>query len=478
LDDLLKYYTVPPDVAMIPATEEQKRKVAELNQRVKENVLRIQNSTEFRNFLIAMSHFHNYSWNNQMLIWLQRPDATHVGGYNTWANLGRQVKAGEKGIAILAPLGLTSATSWVRATDNAIYAIKRSDKGWAIYDDNEQVVEDGFRSYTTAAQKLRGMGFVEHRQTLSVHNFKVVYVFDMAQTTGKPLPEFDVPILTGETNPVLFEQLLQLAKDEGVTVSFDPKDADPRPSTRGYYRHPKFIWIRPTEPPAQQLNVISHELAHYFTEEVFQIPRADAETIADSVAYIVDAHYGFDSGAHTFAYVALWAKDEKTLHANLNTIQKVSEKIIDALEERRARLMPDLRRLPQTTTKPLQEGDLVRLKSGTQGWIKGQIVEYTDLLSFPPLGMGMYTGPAYKVYILEGKHKGETLRLPANYVEPIGNQSSMKTNQPDKGTIEDWERKYSLQDLKKMARENRFDTSGTKRELIERILRNQWLMKR
>jgi len=392
MEDLLKYYTVPPDVAMVPATEEQKRKVAELNQRVKENVLRIQNSSEFRNFLIAMSHFHNYSWNNQMLIWLQRPDATHVGGYNTWANLGRQVKAGEKGIAILAPLGLTSATSWIRATDNAIYAIKRSDKGWAIYNDSEQVAEDGFRSYSTAAQKLREMGFVEHRQTLSVHNFKVVYVFDMSQTTGKPLPEFEVPILTGETNPVLFEQLLQLAKDEGVTVSFDPKDADPH--ARGYYRPPKFIWICPTEPPAQQLNVISHELAHYFTEEVFRIPRADAETIADSVAYIVDAHYGFDSGAHTFAYVALWAKDEKTLHSNLNTIQKVAEKIIDALETRKTRLVP-----------------------------------------------------------------------------------SVRVSLADKMIIEEWEKKCSLQDLKKIAREKGFDISGTKREIIERILRGQWRMK-
>ena len=399
MEDLLKYYAVPPDAAMIvPATEEQKRKVAELNQRVKENVLRIQNSSEFRDFLIAMSHFHNYSWNNQMLIWIQRPDATHVAGYNTWADLGRQVKAGEKGIAILAPLGLTSATSWIRVTDNTVYAIKRQDfaitKGWAIYNEHEDLVEGDFPSYAAAGRQLKEMGFVEHKQTLSVHNFKVVYVFDMSQTTGKPLPEFEVPILSGETNPVLFEQLLQLAKDEGVTVSFDPKDADSSPSTRGYYRPPKFIWIRPTELPAQQLNVISHELAHYFTEEVFKISRADAETIADSVAYIVDAHYGFDSGAHSFAYVALWARDEKTLHANLNTIQKVAEKIIDTLEARKTRLVP-----------------------------------------------------------------------------------SVISNQADKKTIEEWEKKYSLQDLKRMAREKGFDISGTKREIIERILRGQWRMK-
>lgn len=65
----------------------------------------------------------------------------------------------------------------------------------------------------------------------------------------------------------------------------------------------------------------------------------------------------------------------------------------------------------------IKEGSIVRLKSGTEGWVKGQIVEYTDLISYPALGAAIYTGPGYKVYVLEGKHKGETIRVPANYVE-------------------------------------------------------------
>jgi len=68
--------------------------------------------------------------------------------------------------------------------------------------------------------------------------------------------------------------------------------------------------------------------------------------------------------------------------------------------------------------KELEEGSIVRLKSGTEGWVKGRVVEYTDLMTYPPLGAAIYTGPGYKVYILEGKHKGETMRMPENYVEP------------------------------------------------------------
>jgi len=337
------YYKVPENLDVAPyvpiSPEERKRRVAELNQRVKENVGRIQNSAEFRKFLIAMSRFHNYSWNNQMLIWLQRPDATHVAGYNTWRDLGRFVKQGQAGIAILAPLGPTAAITWTRATDNAVFSIRRSDKGWAIYDNNENLLHDGFRSYSEAGRKLKAMGFVEHREMLSAHNFKVVHVFDISQTEGEPLPEFDVPVLTGEANQELFDNLLQLGKEQNITISFDPEPhQDPR--IKGSYMPPDHIWVRPEESPAQQLKTLLHELSHHYSESVFRIPRADAETIAESSAYIIGAHYGFDTGVRSFPYVALWAKDEKTLNANMRSVQEVAEKIIDTLEQRKTRLLP------------------------------------------------------------------------------------------------------------------------------------------
>ena len=348
-DDLLKYYTVPPDeyLAYLPAAyeaispEERKSRITELNQRVKDNVARIQNSSEFRNFLIAMSRFHTYSWNNQMLIWLQKPIATHVAGFNTWKDLGRYVKRGETGIAVLAPLGPTAGVTWTRATDGAVFEIRKTGKGWGIYDSNGRLMAD-FKARAEAVRQLTAWGCVARRHILDVNNFKIVHIFDISQTEGKPLPEFDVPVLTGEANQDLFDQLLRLAKEQNVDVSFESRPHQD-PAIKGVYTRPNRIWVRPEEAPAQQLKTLLHELGHHYSESVFRIPRADAETIAESAAYIVGAHYSFDTGVRSFPYVAVWARDEKTLNANMKAVQEVAEKIIDTLEKRPARLMPQTR---------------------------------------------------------------------------------------------------------------------------------------
>jgi putative lipoic acid-binding regulatory protein len=161
--------------------------------------------------------------------------------------------------------------------------------------------------------------------------FKVVHVFDVSQTEGKPLPEFEVPALTGEANEGLFTEVMHLVKTEGVEVSFEPR-SDQDPDIKGMY-YGKTIWVKPEESRAQQLKTLLHEVAHYYSEGVFQIPRRDAETIAESVAFTIGAHFGFDTGTRSFPYVALWSEDKKVLEANLAAIRKVSAKIIDGLEQ-------------------------------------------------------------------------------------------------------------------------------------------------
>lgn len=74
-------------------------------------------------------------------------------------------------------------------------------------------------------------------------------------------------------------------------------------------------------------------MAHYYSEGVFRIARADAETLAESVAFTIGAHFGFDTGTRSFPYVAIWSKDKKVLEQNLASIRKVSAKIIDTLEQ-------------------------------------------------------------------------------------------------------------------------------------------------
>ncbi|MEQ4489569.1 MAG: DUF192 domain-containing protein [Dehalococcoides mccartyi] len=296
---LLSWVGTPvPDYSFSVEPETKERKIDDLLKRLKEGVDGIQQSENFRTFLLTMSKFHEYSIGNLILIMLQKPDATRVAGFSTWKNLYRWVKKGEKGIAILAPCMPPKKKN-----------LEPSDVEKAP--DEEEKSE-------------------EETEIRPVY-FKVVYVFDVSQTEGKPLPEFEVPPLTGETNEELFEQVMNLAKSQSLEVSFESKP-DQDPDIKGYYTG-KTIWVRPEESRAQQLKTLLHEVAHYYSEGVFRIPRSDAETIAESVAFTIGAHYGFDTGARSFPYVAVWSKDKKVLEANLASIRKVSEKIFDGLEQ-------------------------------------------------------------------------------------------------------------------------------------------------
>ncbi|QYY58450.1 ArdC-like ssDNA-binding domain-containing protein [Dehalococcoides mccartyi] len=296
---LLSWVGTPvPDYSFSAEPETKERKIDDVLKRLKEGVDGIQQSENFRTFLLTMSKFHEYSIGNLILIMLQKPDATRVAGFSTWKDLYRWVKKGEKGIAILAPCMPPKKKQ-----------LEPSEVGNAP--DEEEKPED--------ETEIRPI------------YFKVVYVFDVSQTEGKPLPEFEVPPLTGEANEELFERVMRLAESQGLEVSFEAKP-NQDPDIKGFYTG-KNIWIRPEESHAQQLKTLLHEVAHYYSEGVFRIPRSDAETIAESVAFTIGAHYGFDTGARSFPYVAVWSKDKKVLEANLAAIRKVSEKIFDGLEQ-------------------------------------------------------------------------------------------------------------------------------------------------
>ena len=318
-------------VEYLPAiqVEPGETKTDALLKKLKDGVQRIQTSDEFRNYLIAMSRFYNYSWNNQLLIMMQRPDASRVAGFNAWKDLGRWVKKGETGIAIFAPSFRAADVTWVRQADGARWRIQRLGEEWGIYKEGSLIGRH--RTKREAERQLRMWGATEERAAEAAARFIVVHVFDLAQTEGKPLPEFVVPVLTGEVNEELFVSLKALMKQRGVAVSFEYRP-HLDPAIKGQYQ-PGQIWVRPEEPPAQQLKTLLHEIAHYYSEDVFRIPRRDAETIAESAAYVVGAHYGFDSGVRSFPYVALWAQDEKVLSENLAAVQRVSNTILEELEK-------------------------------------------------------------------------------------------------------------------------------------------------
>jgi len=295
-------------MTILPAVEVEtgEKKIDAVMKQLKAGVEGIQDSYQFRLFLTTMAKFHDYSIGNQILIMLQKPDAVRVAGFNTWKDLGRWVKKGEKGIAILAPVMLPKA----KVTCPTCGA-------------------DVPRTAKFCPECGHGLEVgVEIDQP---HFFRVVHVFDLGQTEGDLLPEFEVPVLTGEVNEELFDGLLDLMKSRGVRVSFEPRPHQD-PGIKGQYSHGE-IWVRPEEPRAQQLKTLVHEIAHYYSEGVFRIPRQDAETIAESAAYVVGAHYGFDTGVRSFPYVALWAQDKKVLDQNLNSIREVATRILGDLEK-------------------------------------------------------------------------------------------------------------------------------------------------
>lgn len=251
---------------------------SEALQRFEEAVAAIQDSDSFRRWLDVSSRFHTYSLGNQLLIALQRPEATYVAGFNAWLKLGRHVLKGEKGIRIMVPL-------------------------------RRKVTNDA--------------GEEEQRVT----GFGTGFVFDVSQTDGEPLPNLAVPTLEGEAGLELWCGLSQVAEREGVRVrTVEPSELPSE--TMGYY-HPgtKEIVIG-AYGQRQRTKTLAHELGHHIARVD---DRAENECIAEGIAYVVCAHFGLDTGERSFPYVAGWAKDKAVLKNVLGTIQSASATLIEGV---------------------------------------------------------------------------------------------------------------------------------------------------
>jgi len=386
--------------------EERKRRVAELKEKVKDGVLKVQQSEDFRNYLIAMSRFHEYSWHNQLLIWVQRPDATLVKGFQGWKELGRYVKKGETGIRILAPAGPTGEVRWVHPIDGRTWVVRKEGDRWVALLGGK--VDGRGRTRKEVVNWLHKQGAIARKEVIAVERFIDVSVFDIKQTDGKPLPEFIIPTLTGDMNQELWDATMAILLKKGVYVTFEPRPHQ-SPEIKGSFHYPKHIWVKPDEPPAQRLKTLLHEAAHYYSAGPFQIDRRDAETLAESVAFVVGAHHGFDTGARSFPYVAMWARDEDTLRKNLGNIQKVSEHIIEELEEVDVKVPP----APPPPTPPTR---------------------------------------------------------PIEPAPPPPPRPSPRPIPSPKMTPEEMEATYSLEKIKELARMRGVSTAGSKRDIIRRLL--------
>ena len=255
----------------------------EIHQRVTRSVAELQGSLmagrseELERYLATMAKFPSYSWHNVILIATQRPDATRVAGFRAWRRLGRWVRAGERGIAIRAPVRMH----------------RREDP------DPEE----------------------------DVRWFRAVHVFDIAQTDGQSLP--DLPVASGDPGAAV-QHLLAFASARGITVSFEDLGGPAGLSSGGRVCEQRAL------SPGETCSVLVHELAHELLhrDAVPDRPaRRVRETEAEAVAFVVCQALGLSSLAASRDYIALYQGDAALLTRCLARIQRAALEILHALEE-------------------------------------------------------------------------------------------------------------------------------------------------
>ena len=295
-----------------------KERIKEITAGIEKGIQELFESDRYRNYLTTMSRFHRYSLNNVMLIHAQKPDATLVAGFNKWKNsFGRHVKKGEKGIQILAPTP---------------YKIKQEeqkldpDTKLPLLDENGEPVTE--------------------EKEVTIPMFKVVSVFDVSQTDGRPLPQIS-STLTGDVAE--YEVFLEaLHRTSPVPISFQAME----PGMDGYFAPKKQkIFLREGMSQVQTICAAVHEIAHsklhdyeHMTEladdgETILVPgeksRNTEEVEAESVSYAVCQYFGIETAENSFGYIAAWSqgKELKELRASLETINKISSELITGIEK-------------------------------------------------------------------------------------------------------------------------------------------------
>ena len=237
-------------------------KVAAVHDQLLEQLEKLVTSDDWMAFLALASRFHSYSSNNCMLIFAQRPDATRVASYTTWKSLGRIVRKGEKGIAILAPCR---------------YRVDEKDPA---------------KSDEKASWRLKG--------------FKVAYVFDVSQTEGASLEDDGIAVLLEGSAPMgMWTAIRTLIERDGYSVSRSDCGA-----ANGYTnRATNQVVVAPYLSDAASAKTLVHELAHVrqTSDHDSAVSRALCEVEAESVAYIVCNAFGLSSAPYSIGYVAGWA---------------------------------------------------------------------------------------------------------------------------------------------------------------------------
>lgn len=296
---------------MADKTANTKNQVKEITDRLEQGVKDLFTGEKYLLYLQTMSRFHRYSTRNTVLIYMQKPDATLVAGYQAWqSKFGRYVKRGEAGIKILAPTPFTIKKEQQKLDPDTRYPILGSD----------------------------GLPVTEEVE-VRIARFKVIPVFDVSQTDGKPLPSLAEDLTGNVKHYELFLDALRAVSP--LPIRFEPLE----PGTDGICRMGDRISIRTGMSEIQTVSAVIHEITHAKLHDLERLQQEDEtskpkdrrteEVEAESVSYAVCQYYGIETAANSFGYLANWSKTRelKELNASLDIIRKTSAELIDSIDE-------------------------------------------------------------------------------------------------------------------------------------------------
>lgn len=354
------------DVAEPPKTfTKSKDKVKEITDKLESGIKELFEGEKFKEYLDTMSKFHNYSFNNTMLIAMQKPDATLVAGFNSWKNkFERSVNKGEKGIQIFAP---------------APYKIKKEQTKLDPDTDLPVLGKDGKP--------------IKEEVEVTIPAFKVVSVFDVSQTSGKELPTLGADELSGNVKD--YEKFFNAVREASpVPIKFAEIDG----TAKGFYHHEdKSITIKENMSEVQTIKTAIHEIAHAklhdrdLKKSDVDKPkdRSTEEVEAESIAYTVCQHFGIDTSDYSFTYVASWGsgKDTPELKSSLETIRSTASELITAISDKYLGLEKDKTQeqtadkseksniIGNTAYADIEDKQYLRLKSSTAEKVAEKLTE-------------------------------------------------------------------------------------------------------
>lgn len=287
-------------------------KLKELTDKLEQGVEELFDSEQYKNYLKTMSKFTGYSISNSILIYMQRPDASHVAGYKAWQkNFNRHVKRGENGITIFAPCPYKEKV--------------------------EQVKIDPVTKKTVSGKE--GLPEVEQVEVTRM-SFRPVSVFDVGQTEGEPLPTLGVDELEGSVKDyaAFFEAL---KKTSPFPIEFEKISS----GAKGYCSFiDGRIAINEDMSEVQNVKTAIHEITHAQLHDYYSVAEKDIpeenkkgrhtrEVEAESVAYVVCQHYGIDTSEYSFPYVAGWESHNKEILKNsLSVIRETADNLITNID--------------------------------------------------------------------------------------------------------------------------------------------------